>query len=314
MKKAKTICPACGKEATVANKWVKNQYGMKYHYKIYKHASSSHYVNKNASTPGNHKKGMVKEAIVEVMKSEDRKEVTLNTTDIYKVMKNVLPGIGLASVKYNLKKMIESGEIRRSNRNGIAVYALSHPHHAGFVINSLAIELLDADKDGCFKEHKYSYTLTNTDSKPLSFIRIRLVGDPPASIEDLRFNAITRPTMKPIESRIMEDTPNQKIILLRLATPLLPGEEKEISFNYTWAEPNHFFVFSASTGIGSFRFQLSGNATNFKATMTSSNRGERKDLNSIVEQRLSNNGTPTSAVKISNVEPLSVTQFEWTVP
>ena len=307
------VCPVCGEQAKVTRKWVMNKYSKRYDYFIYHHQGTIHYSNQDQKAQKYIKKGELERALIETINSQNFRLGLFRNNDVRKLLVKNFSDIGFGSIKVSLERLAKIGMIEK-HKKGRSLYYINtvSKDRLSFVIISLKIGLVDIDKDNTFKKHVFTYIIKNDHSWPLYYVPFRYVGDVDMRFEELELHATDASSSKDFKVLLIEDSPTDKRVLLKMPIPLLPGELRDIKVEYHWPEPKMSFVFSAATRMDNFQFSISGdNDIKLSASLTLASRNETREL--------SNNNTETSTpiwkyisgISISDVEPFSVLQFKW---
>lgn len=307
------VCPVCGDSARVTRKWVLNRYGKRYDYFIYHHQRFIHYYGTDEKNSRYLKKGDLEKVLIETINSQEFRLGSFKVSDIKKLLTKDFSDVGFGSIKTSLERLVEVGMIerRKEGRNLYYINTVSKDR-LSFVISSLSVGLEDVDRDYMFKRHVFVYKVKNDHPWPLYYIPFRYVGDVGVSFEDLELHAIDPSNSKDFRVMLIEDTPTDKRVLLKLPSPLLPEQQKEIRIEYNWSEPRQFFVFSAATNMDSFQFSVSGNnSTKLIASVTLASKNETRDLSGSIKVVSSDLWKSISSINLREVESFSVLQFKW---
>lgn len=306
-------CPICGEKARVSRKWVLNKYRKRYEYFIYQHDGFIHYSNQNKQNSREFRKGELEKLLVETINSQEFKLGSFKVNDVRKFLAKDHPDIGYGSIKVSLNRLAKGGmvEVQRSGRNLSYVNAFSK-ERLSFVIDSLAISLEDIDEDGMFKRHIILLKIRNDHTWPMYYVPFAAVGDEESTFQDIRMLASDYSNSKDIKITLQEDAPTDKRVLLRLPSPLMPDETRELRIEYYWPEPNKSYVQQSATKMDSFEFSISRNSlTGLTASLTSGSTNETTDLSRNIKETSSDRWNHVSIITITDVEPLSVLQFKW---
>lgn len=170
----------------------------------------------------------------------------------------------------------------------------------------------DRNNDSTFKGHIFIYKIRNDHSWPLYIIPFRIVGDSDTTFKDLNLNATDSQTGKEIRVILVEDTPRDKRVLLKLPSPLFPEERREIKIEYQLLEPSKTLVYSSATKTANFEFYLSSNGTNrLSAYITYASGNKTLDLSMQVKERQSEQWKSIQSVSLKDVESFAVMQLRW---
>jgi hypothetical protein len=306
-------CPVCGIDARITRKWVVNNYGKRYDYLIYHHQGYVHYSNQDKNCSKGFRKGKLEKILIETINSQDFKLGSFRIMEIKKLLANEYPDVGFGSLKVSLNRLAEVGivEKQRKGRKLIFINTVSK-ERLSFVISSISIGLEDVSNDLGYKRHDYIYRVKNDHSWPLYFIPFRAVGDVDTAFADIKFLAFESSNNSVINVIVVEDAPKDKRLLLKLPSPLLPGEAREIRFEYHWSEPKLMYVFSAATRIDDFNFSVSGNnLAKLTVSFTSGSTNETRDLSNEVIETQSLKWKSIRSIKVKDVEPFAVIQLKW---
>lgn len=307
------VCPVCGEKAKITRKWVLNNYGKRYDYFIFHHQGFDHYSNQSGQSSKLFKKGQLEKLLIETINSQEFRLGSFRIQDVRKLLVNDFPNIGFGSIKVSLNKLTKVGVIERRKKGRSLHYINTvSKDRLSYTINSLTIALEDIDKDYTFKKHAFLYKIRNDHSWPLHYVPFQAVGDVDAKFDDLRMQAYDPSNSKEIKVMLLEDAPMDKRVLLKLPTPLLPEEVREIKIEYSWSEPKQVFAYSSATMTKTFEFSVSGNnSTKLSASLASAAKNESIDLSSSVAETSSARWKHASSIRLADVEPFSVLQFKW---
>lgn len=307
------VCPICKEDGRVSRKWVLNKYGRRYEYFIYHHKGSTHYSNKDSQTSRDFKKGELEKLLVKTINSQEFRLGSFKVNDVRKFIVKDYPDVGYGSIKVSLNRLAKGGmiEVQRNGRNLSYINAFSKDR-LSFVIDSLSIGLEDIDEDGMFKKHIIILSIRNDHTWPMYYLSFMAVGDEESTYEDIRMTASDYTNSKEVKITLQEDAPMDKRVLLRLPSPLMPAETREIRIEYYWSEPNKSYVQQSATKMDSFEFSLSRNSlTRLTASQTLGSTNETIDLSGNIKETSSGVWSHVSNITITDVEPFSVLQFKW---
>ncbi|MCL4447399.1 MAG: hypothetical protein M1556_04915 [Candidatus Thermoplasmatota archaeon] len=307
------ICPVCGEKARLTRKWVVNKYGKRYDYFIYNHEGHVHYSNQGNSKSKKFKKGQLEKILIETINSQDFKLGSFRIRDLKKLLIKNYPEIGFGSIKESLNRLSDVGiiEKQRKGRSLIFVNTVSKDR-LSYVIDSLTVSLEDKNDDAMFTRHLFQYKIRNDHSWPLYYVPFRAVGDVDSTFSDLGMRASDPSNSKEIKVMSVEDTPTDKRVLLKLPSPLMPEDVRDLSIEYNWPEPKQLFVYSSATKMNSFEFWLSGNSsTRLSISLTPASRNETLDLTNRVIETSSQRWKYICGISLKDVEPFSVLQLRW---
>ncbi|MGC8618793.1 MAG: BlaI/MecI/CopY family transcriptional regulator [Thermoplasmata archaeon] len=308
-------CPICGEEAQITKRWTVNKYGKRYQYIIYIHGSKSHYVNQDSKIKKEIKKGELEGALMETINSQDFKLGSFTVKDMISLLSNRYPNLGYCSVKTNLDKLAQIGmvERRKEGRNLYYVNTVSK-ERLSFAITSISILLEDIKEDKMLRKHTFLLRILNNHSWPLYYMPFRVVGDTESTFEQLEFKAFDPSNSKSYSTILIEDNPMDKRILLKLHSPLLPSESKDIKLEYLLDEPKQVFGYSSATEMESFEFTLASNHDiKLSASITSMTRNTTSDLSENISSQADDKWRYVRKVSLRKVEPFSVVQFKWQI-
>ncbi len=307
------VCPICGVNARVTRKWVRNQYGKRYDYFIYHHQGYIHYSNQDVKSSKSFRKGELERALMEVINSQDFKLGSFQISEIRKLLAKDFPVVGFGSLKTSLNRLTEIGILERQKRgrNLFFINTVSKDR-LSYVIDSLMVSLEDTENDVSFKRHLFVYSISNDHSWPLYYVPFRAVGDVDATLDSLKLNSYDLTNKKDIKVMLVEDAPKDKRFLLRLPTPLFPGEFRNISIRYDWSEPKQMFVYSSATKMKRFEFSLlSKHTSKLGVFLTSSTSNETTDLSNEITETSTLKWEFVRTIGLSDVEPFAVIQLKW---
>lgn len=307
------ICPVCGERARLTRKWVVNRYGKRYNYYIYNHPGYVHYSNQDKSNSKLFKKGQLEKILIKTVNSQEFKLGSFRIKDLKKLLVKDYPEIAFGSIKVSLNRLAEVGiiEKQRKGRNLVYINTVSKDR-LSYIIDSLTVSLEDESDDDMFSKHSFQYKIRNDHSWPLYYVPFRAVGDVDATFDGLGMHAIDPSNSKEINVMSVEDAPTDKRVLLKLATPLLPDEVRNIKIEYHWLEPKQLFVYSSATKMNNFEFSISGNnLTKLSVSITTASRNETLDLSSQVNEAVSPKWKSICSISLTDVEPFSVLQLRW---
>lgn len=310
------VCPVCGVSARITRKWVVNRYGKRYDYFIYHHQGFIHYSNQDPQSSKSFKKGELEKVLIETINSQDFKLGSFRIKDLKNLLSKEFPNLGFGSIKVSLNRLAEVGIIEKQRRGRSLFFVNTvSKERLSFIIDSIVIELEDADNDSMFRKHMFIYKVKNDHSWPLYYIPFRVVGDVETTFEDLHLRAYDPSDSKDIKVMLVEDALTDKRVLLKLSSPLFPGERRDIRIEYRWSEPKQIYVFSAATNMSNFQFSVSGNIpTKLNASLTSASRNVTTDLTDDVTERFSSKWKYINSITLKDVEAFSVLQLKWRLP
>lgn len=307
------ICPVCKGSARVSRKWVLNKYGKRYEYLIYQHEGFKHYSNQNEQNSRDFRKGDLEKLLVETINSQEFRLGSFKVADVRKLLLKDHPDIGYGSIKVSLNKLAKGGmiEVQKNGRSLSYINSFSKDR-LSFVIDSLAISLEDVDEDGMFKKHVIRLEIRNDNAWPMYYVPFTAAGDEESTFQDIKILASDHSNSSDIRITLLEDAPMNKRVLLRLPSPLLPGEIRELRIEYYWSEPNKSYVQQSATKMDSFEFSLSrNNLARLTASLTSGSTNETTDLSGRIKETSSERWSHVSSITITEVEAFSVLQFKW---
>ncbi|MGC8561971.1 MAG: hypothetical protein ACP5NO_02070 [Thermoplasmata archaeon] len=307
------VCPVCGEKARVSSKWVLNRYGKRYNYFLYHHQGYIHYSNQNDRNSKEFRKGQLEKILIETINSQDFKLGSFRISDIRNIIIKDNPKVGFSSIKVSLNRLAQVGIIERQKKGRDLFYVNTvSKERLSYIIESITVALEDENDDNMFSRHLFYYRIRNDHSWPLFYVPFRAVGDVDATFEDLSMRAKDPSNSKDIRLMTIEDSANDKRVLLRLPSPLLPNEARDISIEYHWPEPKQLFVYSSATRMDNFEFSIAGNSpTKLSASLTSASRNETLDLSQMVRENFSEKWKSVSRLSLKDVEPFSVLQLKW---
>lgn len=307
------VCPVCGEKGRVSRKWVLNRYGKRYDYFLYHHQGFIHYSNQNERNSKEFKKGQLEKILIETINSQDFKLGSFKINDLKKMLIKDYPEIGFGSIKASLNRLAQVGIIEKQKKERSLFYVNTvSKERLSYIIESITVALEDENDDNMFSKHLFYYKIRNDHSWPLFYVPFRAVGDVDVSFEDLLMKAKDPSISKEIKLMTIEDSANDKRVLLRLPTPLMPNETREIAIEYHWPEPKQVFVYSSATRMNNFEFSISGNSpTKLNVSLTSASRNETLDLTKDVREISSEKWRSTCSLSLKDVESFSVLQLRW---
>ena len=306
-------CPVCGEKGRVTRKWVLNKYGKRYDYLLYHHRGSIHYSNQSIRNSKEFRKGQLEKILIETINSQEFKLGSFKISDLRKMLTKDYPKVGFGSIKVSLNRLAQVGiiEKQKKERNLIYVNTVSKDR-LSYLIENITVALEDESDDNTFSKHLFYYKIRNDHSWPLFYVPFRAVGDVDVTFDDLLMRAKDPSNSKDIRLMTIEDSANDKRVLLRLPSPLLPNEAREIVIEYHWPEPKQLFVYSSATKMNNFEFSISGNSpTKLNVSLTSASRNETLDLTKDVRETYSEKWKSICKLSLKDVEPFSVLQLRW---
>ena len=282
-------------------------------YFMYHHQGQIHYSNQNEVISKSVRKGELERALMEKINSQDFKLGSFRISEIKKLIEKDFPDVGFGSIKANLNKLAEIG-ILEKQKKGRSLFFINtvSKERLSYLIESLSVTLMDFEGDSKFKQHLFVYNIVNDRSWPLYYIPFRAVGDVDSTMESLNIYAFDSTSEKEIKVMIVEDAPKDKRFLLRMPSPLLPGESRRISIKYDWEEPKQMYVYSSATKMKTFEFYLlSRRPSKLSVYLTSSTTNETRDLSSDVKETSSKEWKYVQTIVMSEVEAFAVVQMKW---
>lgn len=314
--KREGTCPVCKKNGTLTRKWVLNKYKKKYSYDIYSHNGTIHYSNQSKESRRSFKKRELEQKLIEEISSEKFKQGLFNAGDIKRLLESEYPNVDSDSIRNNLHRLSGSGILESVNR-GRYVFFLNRVSRdrLSFIDDSMEFSLEDLDNDLMYKGHVSISEIRNDKAWPLYFLPYRIIGDTDTRFSEIKFSGYDTTNGKELKTILLEDTPRDKRLLLKLSNPLFPNESIRVRFSYDWPEPKQTFVFSAATYMNSFGFSLAGNERlKVSITVTSSAWNEVRDLSRNILNTNNKKWKSIYSFKLKSVQPFSILQFRWKRP
>ncbi len=313
-KKSKVaICPFCGKEAKVREKWTVNKYGKKYNYKIYDHGRVKHYFgDKNIRKA--QKKGEILTHIVELINSTNFKLSVFSLSDVKLELEKEGLNYNSISIRNNLITLKNNGLLNIIKR-GKKILFINNMNNStlGFNFAKVKFILIDKKGDGIIRNHDFLITVINDSQNYLNFVPIDITGDSPRNFEDINFIAIDVASGKEINPMILLNQPKLKRMLLKLAQPLLPKESREIEFFYNWEETYPTFTFGSATEISNIVFEIRSIGKNeLRVNQISSDRTSKIDISDRVV-KINDGNFYISKIELDKLTPSSILFLEWKI-
>jgi hypothetical protein len=306
-------CPVCGSAARLTRKWVLNKYSKRYDYFVYHHKGYVHYANQNTQSSKGFRKGQLEKILIETINSQAFKLGSFRISDLKKLLVGSYPNIGFGSLKVSLNRLAEVGIVERQ-KIGMRLFYINtvSKERLSFIIDSVSFSLEDIGNDSMLTKHTTFYKIKNDHTWPLYFIPYRVVGDSDIDFKEMKLSGFDHTNSKFATVILIEEAPKDKRFLLKLPTPLFPGEFREIIIEYYWPEPKQTYVFSAATKVTSFEFSISGNNLGrLTVSLTSVSNNETIDLSKEVKETSTSKWESVRRIKLTEVEPFSVLQLKW---
>lgn len=307
------ICPICGKPSVPSSKWVLNNYGKRYDYLIYTHGDSKHYSNQSHSPSRSFKKGFLKMSLVEVINSEYFRDGLFSTRDAKDSLMKLNIMAQMDSVRDNLYRLAEIGMLKavRKDRRVYFINA-AYSSRLSFVDESLKVILKDEEGDGMFRHHISIVTVRNDKDWPLPHLPYKILGDSDVSFEEINFKARDLTNEADLKTFVIEETPTEKRLLLKLLKPVPPGETLKVRFEYFWKESNRSFFYTSATLMKRLELSfLTNKPIETSALLCASSLDDVIDLTASISKERNNRWEHSYNLKLTSLKAFSVVHFKW---
>ena len=181
-----------------------------------------------------------------------------------------------------------------------------------YIVEKIDISLEDIFGDAVFNKHSFRLRILNDSISPLSYIQFRGAGDIARTKEEVSFKARDMTKMQASKIYFLEDSPQEKRIVIELVTAIGPNERRVILIEYLWPEPEHFHSFTASTNLKAVKFSLiSKNKFSLSVSRTNSGRTETGDESDKVTTVTNRRGEVIERYENKGVPPFALLNFKW---